>query len=90
MRRVSHWKGYMLLALVGLLLALSQVWVQLQVVALGYALSNTRQLLHTLEGERQALKVEWNTRIAPSRLAAQATRRLGLSAPQPDQVIRMP
>ncbi|TMA61079.1 MAG: hypothetical protein E6J80_01145 [Deltaproteobacteria bacterium] len=90
MRQASSWKGYTLLALVGLVLALAQVWIRLQVVALGYALSNTRQLVHTLEGERQALEVEWSARIAPSRLADQATRRLGLGAPQPDQVIRLP
>src|SRR5947209_8224958 len=36
MRQASPWKGYTLLALVGLMLALAQVWIRLQVVALGY------------------------------------------------------
>jgi len=90
MCRTSHWGGYGLLALVGLLLAFVQVWTRLQVVAVGYALSNTRQLVHTLAGERQALEVEWRALTAPGRLAGQATRRLGLGAPHPEQVIRMP
>lgn len=91
MRPVRHWRGAMPLALVGLLLlALAQVWTRLQVVAVGYALSNTRQLIHSLEGERQVLEGEWSARIAPGRLADQAARRLGLGTPLPEQVIRMP
>jgi cell division protein FtsL len=80
----------MLLALVGLVLALAQVWTRLQIVAVGYALSNTRQLLHTLEGERQALEGEWRARTAPGRLGEQARQRLHLDVPLPEQVIRLP
>jgi len=90
MRRAGSWGRYTVLALVGLLLALAQVWTRLQVVAVGYALSNTRQLLHSLAGERQALEVEWRALTAPGRLADQATKRLGLSAPHPEQVIQLP
>ncbi len=90
MRRSRFWVRFALLVLTGLLLAYAQVWTRLQVVAVGYALSNTRQLVHTLTGERQALAVEWSTLTAPSRLAAQATERLGLRAPRPAQVVQLP
>jgi hypothetical protein len=90
MRRSGHWGGYAVLAVVGLGLACVQVWTRLQVVAVGYQLSNTRQLIHSLEGEQQALAVEWSALTTPGRLERQATRRLGLGAPQPEQVIRLP
>lgn len=84
-----RWKNTIVLVLIGLILAVAQVWTRLQVVSVGYALSNTRQLLHTLEGQRQMLEGEWRTKTAPARLAEQATQRLGLNSPQPGQMVRM-
>jgi len=46
--------------------------------------------VHSLEGEKQALEVEWRALTAPSRLAEQAAKRLGLAAPRPEQVVRIP
>ena len=85
----SYWVRYTLLALIGLLLALAQVWTRLQVVAVGYTLSNTRQLVYTLQGERQELEAQWSASTTPGRLGEQASQRLGLSAPRPEQVMRM-
>lgn len=85
-----RWGQYVALALVGLTLAFAQVWVRLQVVAVGYALSNTRQLVLALEGEKQALEVQWRALTAPARLAELAAQRLGLRAPRPEQVVRVP
>jgi len=90
MQGFRSWRGYTALALVGLLLALAQVWIRLQVVAVGYALSNARQLVRTLQGERQELEAQWSALLTPSRLGEQAAQRLGLNAPQPEQVIRKP
>ena len=89
MRGSSHWVRYTLLALTGLLLALAQVWTRLQAVAVGYTLSNTRQLVHTLRGERQELEAQWSALTTPGRLGEQASQRLGLGAPQPEQVVRV-
>jgi cell division protein FtsL len=72
---------------VGLALALAQVWTRLQAIAVGYTLSNTRQLVHTLQGERQELEAQWSALTTPGRLSEQATQRLGLGVPQPEQVI---
>lgn len=90
MSRSASWIWYAVIALVGLTLALGQVWIRLQVVAVGYKLSNTRQLIHSLEGERQTLRVQWSALTTPTQLAAQAERRLGMSAPEPEQVVRVP
>jgi hypothetical protein len=89
MRGTWQWKNIVLLTVIGLVLAVVQVWTRLQVVATGYTLSNTRQLLHTLEGQRQMLEGEWKTKTAPAHMAEQATQRLGLSVPLPGQVVRM-
>lgn len=84
-----RWKKAIILAVLGLILAVVQVWTRLQVVATGYVLSDMRRLLRTLEGQRQMLEGEWRTKTAPVRLAEQATQRLGLRAPQPGQVVRV-
>lgn len=86
---IGGWKKVTLLAVIGLGLAIAQVWIRLQVVATGYALSDARRLLRTLEGQRQRLEGEWRTKTAPARLAEQATQRLGLSTPQPGQVVQV-
>ena len=90
MPRSASWVWYAVVAVVGLTLALGQVWIRLQVVAVGYQLSTTRQLVHSLDGERQALRMQWSALTAPTRLAAQAEQRLGLSVPQPEQIVRVP
>ena len=90
MERFQLWHRYAVLVAVGLGLTLAQVWTRLQVVAVGYQLANTRQLVHSLEGERQALEMQWSALMAPSRLAIQADKRLGMSAPQLEQIVRMP
>jgi cell division protein FtsL len=90
MGRFQLLRRYAVLVVLGLGLALAQVWARLQVVAVGYQLANTQQLVRSLKGERQALEMQWSTLLAPGRLAAQADKRLGMGAPQPDQVVRMP
>lgn len=90
MTRSASWTWYAVVALVGLVLALGQVWIRLQVVAVGYELSNTRQLIHSLKGERQTLRMQWSALTAPAQLTAQAARRLGMNAPEPERVVRVP
>jgi hypothetical protein len=90
MGRSQLWRQYIILVGVGLALALAQVWIRLQIVAIGYQIANTQQLIHSLEGERQALEMQWSALVAPGRLAIQAEQRLKMSAPQQEQVVRMP
>ena len=90
MDRFQLWRRYAVVVAVGLGLALAQVWTRLQVVTVGSQLASTRQLIHSLEGERQALKMQWSTLIAPGRLASQAEERVGMGAPRPEQVVQIP
>lgn len=78
----------LLLALVGV--ALAHVWLRLQVVQMGYALSTTSKLQNRLEQEQRELKVELATLMSPDRLEAMARKRLGLTQPEKGQVIFLP
>jgi cell division protein FtsL len=69
---------------------LLHVWLRLQVVQLGYALSSTAKLQAHLEQEQRELKIELRTLSAPDRLEAMARQRLGLAAPEKGQVIVLP
>ena len=90
MRRRAAWGSYTTVAVVGLALILAHIWIRLRVVSVGYALSNTRQLVHTLEEGQQELKVEWEAIIAPGRLTQSAGKRVGLSLPRSEQIIILP
>jgi cell division protein FtsL len=88
--RSAAWIWYAVVALVGLILALGHVWIRLQVVEVGSKLLHTRKLIHSLEGERQALRMQWSALTAPAQLTTQAERRLGMSVPEPERVVRVP
>ncbi|MBM4256319.1 MAG: hypothetical protein FJ147_10515 [Deltaproteobacteria bacterium] len=90
MPRSASWIWYAVIALVGLTFALGHVWIRLQVVQVGSQLVQTRKLIHSLEGERQGLRMQWSALTAPAQLAVQAERRLRMSVPEPERVVRMP
>ena len=88
-RRRYHWAVLSVsLCLVGVILL--HVWLRLQVVRMGYALSTTSKLQSQLEQERRELTVELATLTSPDRLEAMARKRLGLVAPEKGQVIVLP
>jgi cell division protein FtsL len=70
--------------------ALLYVWLRLQVLNQGYALSATSKLQQRLEQEQRELKLEHATLTSPERIEAMARRRLGLRAPEKGQVIVLP
>jgi cell division protein FtsL len=71
-------------------LALLHVWLRLQVIHMGYALSARAKLQNQLEQENRELRVEIATLTSPERLAAMARGRLGLARPQKGQVVVLP
>jgi len=88
-RRRHYWAVLSLsFCLVGVVLL--HVWLRLQVVRLGYALSSTSKLQSQLEQERRELTVELATLTSPDRLEAMARKRLGLVTPEKGQVIVLP
>jgi cell division protein FtsL len=86
-RRVVH-HGLALLCLA--LVVLLYVWLRLQVLNQGYALSATTKLQQRLEQEQRELRLEYATLTSPERVEAMARRRLGLRAPEKGQVIVLP
>jgi cell division protein FtsL len=86
-RRALH-HGIALLCLA--LVALLYVWLRLQVVNLGYALSATTKLQQRLEQEQRELRLEHATLTSPERIEAMARQRLGLRPPEKGQVIVLP
>ena len=90
MRQLSGWGKYGVFAAVGLVLVLSHLWIRLQVVATGYALGDTRQLITALQEEHHALTIEWEAATAPNHLSQLAGDRLGLAVPRPEQIVILP
>lgn len=88
----SRWRLFLgiFLGLVLIAAVLAHVWLRLQVVRMGYVLSTTSKLQARLEQENRELKVELATLTSPDRLEALARQRLGLTAPEKDQVIILP
>ena len=80
--------GLSALALIGVVLV--HVWLRLQVVQMGYALSTISKLQGRLEQENRELKVELATLTSPERLEALARSRLGLVTPDKGQIIVLP
>jgi cell division protein FtsL len=91
--RAGRWRRFFVtgLAALGLIgLVLIHVWLRLQVVQMGYALSTISKLQGRLEQENRELKVELATLTSPERLEALARNRLGLVTPDKGQVIVLP
>ena len=90
MWKLPGWGKYGVLAVVGLALVLSHLWIRLQVVSAGYTLADTRQLINALQEEHHALTIEWEAATAPSHLSQLAGDRLGLAVPRPEQIVILP
>lgn len=91
--RAAAGGGFLLPALLGLgllAMALGHVWLRLQVVHMGYALSTATKLEKELEQENRELKVELATLTSPQRLESMARARLGMTQPQRGQVVILP
>ena len=76
--------------LVVVAMALLLVWVRLQTVDTGYALSAARRLTHRLEQEQRELEMEIATLTSPLRLERVARERLGMGSPGPGQIVNVP
>jgi len=71
------------------ILCLAQVWVQLQVVDIGYQLSAARSMLERLDHEHRQLRAELATFQDTAALTEAARSKLGLVEPQKGQVIEL-
>ena len=91
-RKIRYRHVFLMLGLTAglIVLVLIHVWLRLQVVRTGYVLSTTSKLQSRLEQENRELKIELATLTSPERLESLARQRLGLRAPEKDQVIVLP
>jgi len=75
------------LGIVAIGLATFQVWLQLQVRAVAYELSEVRRLQSRLEHRERELQIQLETEREPLRLKSRAMQRLGMAEPQRGQVV---
>ncbi len=89
LRLVRGWfvRRALVLGTVLVALGMLQVWLRLQVVHVGYELSDARRMQLRLEHERRELEVEIATLKDPGRLAEVARHRLGMTDPARGQVV---
>ena len=71
-------------------IALMRVWLRLQVVAVGYRLSVTRQVVEKLEQEEHDLTVDAARLSASDRIEEAARTRLGMVRPESGQEVILP
>ncbi|MFO7156221.1 MAG: cell division protein FtsL [Pseudomonadota bacterium] len=64
--------------------------IRVEGTRLGYELSRLQSEQNELLREQQALRIELATRRAPHNVEAEARRRLGMVAPSPDRIVRLP
>lgn len=79
-----------LLGVVLVALCMTQVWLQLQVVRIGYELQAAQQMSQRLDQEHRELQAELAMLRDPKALAEVARTRLGLVDPQRGQVVPLP
>ncbi len=92
--RTSLWKEglkYQLVLLTTVVVcSLACVWARVEVVQLGYEISQANRAYHELSKENQHLLVEVTSLGSPSRIEAIATNELGFVHPRQDQVVIVP
>lgn len=80
----------LVLGVVLIALCMVQVFLQLQVVDIGYQLSAARSMAQRLDQEHRELQAELATLQDPRRLADFARSRLGMVEPEKWQVVELP
>jgi cell division protein FtsL len=70
--------------------SLFYVWTRVAVVQTGYRLHDLAKQYEELEQEYRSLKLELVTQKSPENLGSQAQHMLGLTQPQPHQVVLLP
>jgi cell division protein FtsB len=86
-RLIRIWICLMALFLGELLL---YTWCRVQCVRVGYAISAQHNIQQRLLMRRNRLKIELAHLKSPERIESIARRKMGLTAPRPEQVIILP
>jgi cell division protein FtsL len=83
-------KNYLLVVATLVFFALLFVWSRLEVIQMGYALSQSNQVYENLVKENQCLRVEVASLKSPSRIEKLAKEKLGLINPTQGKIILIP
>lgn len=70
-------------------LFLAFVWESVQATKLGYCVEQARRELKSAQNTNEYLRHELQSSLSPDRLQALAQQRLGMIAPDPDQIIML-
>ena len=83
-------KSHLLVIIALVFCSLLFVWSRLQVVQIGYEISQGNKIYQGLVKENQHLRVEVSSLQSPSRIAEIAKTKLGLTNPKQEQIIIIP
>lgn len=83
-------KNHLLVTIALVFCALLFVWSRIEVVQIGYDISQANNVYHELIKENHRLRVEIVSLNSPSRIEKITRTKLGLRSPQPEQIILIP
>jgi len=86
----QEFKNYLLIVASLVFFALLFVWSRIEIVQMGYELSQANRVYENLVKESQCLRVEAASLKSPSRIEKLAQGRLGLVNPKQEKVILIP
>ena len=76
-----------LLILVPAVLCLLYVWMQIDLLRVGYDIERLEKKKAVLESQHEALRFQWSQMTSPQRIAKEATSKLGLQIPKSGQIV---
>ncbi len=76
-----------LMILVPAVICLSYVWMQIDLLRVGYDIERLEKRKAVLERRHEALRFQWSQLTSPQRIAKEATNKLGLQIPKSGQIV---
>ncbi|MDX1411664.1 MAG: cell division protein FtsL [Nitrospirales bacterium] len=76
-----------LMILVPAVLCLLYVWMQIDLLRVGYDIERLEKRKAILESQHEALRFQWSQLTSPQRIAKEATNKLGLQIPKSGQIV---
>ena len=73
--------------LVPAVLCLFYVWMQIDLLRVGYDIERLEKRKAFLESRHEALRFQWSQLTSPQRIAREATNKLGLQIPKSGQIV---
>ena len=76
-----------LMILVPAVICLLYVWMQIDLLRVGYDIERLEKKKAVLERQHEALRYQWSQLTSPQQIAKEATQKLGLHFPQSGQIV---